>query len=284
MEQASARMLPDGKRLHLSHGPIDLVLGAEGEGRGDAFRLAEERFQTVLTELVDELPALRAKCRAKQVFSSTIANRMQHAAVLHLPCFITPMAAVAGAVAETVLAAMTSGADLSKAYVNNGGDIAFHLEEGQVMTGAMASETSGLVKIRHDNPVRGIATSGWRGRSHSLGIADSVTVLAEGAARADAAATMIANAVDLPDHPAIRREPAEVLSPDSDLGGKLVTVDVGSLNETDRNQAIEAGVFYAESLVQRGVIEAAHLTLQGEVRIVGSKQVINEKQRELTYA
>ena len=51
--------------------------------------------------------------------------------------------------------------------------------------------------------MRGIATSGWRGRSFSLGIADAVTVLAATAAEADAAATVIANAVDLPGHPAI---------------------------------------------------------------------------------
>ena len=34
-------------------------------------------------------------------------------------------------------------------------------------------------------PHRGVATSGWRGRSHSLGIADSVTVVARNAAAAD---------------------------------------------------------------------------------------------------
>ena len=66
--------------------------------------------------------------------------------------------------------------------------------------------------------MRGIATSGWRGRSFSLGIADAVTVLADRAAAADAAATIIANAVDLPGHPAIVRVPACELAPDSDLG------------------------------------------------------------------
>ena len=39
-------------------------------------------------------------------------------------CLITPMAAVAGAVAEAVLAAMTAAAPLTRAYVNDGGDIA----------------------------------------------------------------------------------------------------------------------------------------------------------------
>ncbi|WP_204349766.1 hypothetical protein, partial [Klebsiella pneumoniae] len=79
--------------------------------------------------------------------------------------------------------------------------------------------------------IGGIATSGAQGRSFSLGIADSVTVLARDAASADAAATLIANAVDL-DHPAIRRRPARNLDPDSDLGDRLVTVGVGDLTPT----------------------------------------------------
>ena len=91
--------------------------------------------------------------------------------------------------------------------------------------------------VHADDPVRGIATSGRHGRSFSLGIADAVTVLAKTAAQADAAATVIANAVDLPGHPAILRRPACELQPDSDLGDRLVTRDVGALSE----QEIEAG-------------------------------------------
>ena len=44
--------------------------------------------------------------------------------------FITPMAAVAGSVAEHVLQVMVEAADLRRAYVNNGGDIAIHLNDG----------------------------------------------------------------------------------------------------------------------------------------------------------
>ena len=73
----------------------------------------------------------------------------------------------------------------------------------------------------------GVATSGRHGRSFSLGIADAVTVLARTASQADAAATIIANAVDLPGHPAVRRMPANELQPDSDLGARPVTRDVG---------------------------------------------------------
>ena len=55
---AVARLLPDGQTLHLQHGPIDLIIGAEG-AREAAFAAARARFETVLDELVAELPLLR---------------------------------------------------------------------------------------------------------------------------------------------------------------------------------------------------------------------------------
>jgi uncharacterized protein len=117
--------------------------------------------------------------------------------------------------------------------------------------------------------VRGIATSGWRGRSFSLGIADAVTVLADRAAMADAAATVIANAVDLPGHPGIVRVPARELAPDSDLGELLVTQGVGKLSASEIDAALDAGMAVAESLLSEGLIHSAALHLHGESRIVG---------------
>src|SRR5690606_11442883 len=122
--------------------------------------------------------------------------------------------AVAGAVADEMLAAMVAGRMLDRAYVNDGGDIAVHLAPGQAMKLAIAGTGHGFsdrVTIDSASPVHGIATSGWRGRSFSLGIADAVSVLARSGAEADAAATVIANAVDLPGHPAVKRRPAEEL-------------------------------------------------------------------------
>ena len=117
--------------------------------------------------------------------------------------------------------------------------------------------------------MRGVATSGWQGRSQSLGIADSVTVLAPTAAAADAAATLIANAVDLPGHRAIRRCPAREISPDSDLGARLVTVEVGPLGQRDIDRALDAGLAFARGVADKGLIRAARLSLQGHVRIAG---------------
>lgn len=262
MSGAVAALFPDG-RLHLQHGPIDIV--AQGFGAEDAVRAAHARaaarFATVLDELVAELPMLRSETG---LFSGKIARRMAAAVAPYRPAFLTPMAAVAGAVAEEVLEALT-GPGITRAYVNNGGDIALHLEPAESLTCALAV-TDGLdrVSLVASDAVRGIATSGWRGRSFSLGIADAVTVLARTAAMADAAATMIANAVDLPGHPGIRRRPAQEVQADSDLGARAVTVGVAELSPGERGMALRAGLAAAEGFRARGLIEGAALFLQGE--------------------
>ena len=184
--------------------------------------------------------------------------------------FVTPMAAVAGAVADEVLAAMTKGRALERAYVNDGGDIAIHLSQGESMRLAIGDTGDGFgdrISVDAQDPVRGIATSGGRGRSHSLGIADAVTVLARDGATADVAATLIANAVDLPRHPAVRRVPAVELSPDSDLGERLVTTAVGALTAEEIDKALERGLAVAEDFRRRGLIAAAALFLAGERRM-----------------
>jgi ApbE superfamily uncharacterized protein (UPF0280 family) len=115
-----------------------------------------------------------------------------------------------------------------------------------------------------------MATSGWRGRSFSRGIADAVTVLADRASQADAAATIIANAVDLPGHPAITRVPACFLSPDSDLGPRLVTQAVARLTSEEIAAALSAGAIVARSLVSARLIHSAVLHLSGETQLAGA--------------
>ena len=272
MTGPEAHWLPDRRRLHLHHGPIDLILQAWGEpeARAAAYAAAHARFATVLAELTAELPALRSP--APHAFAGPVARAMAAAVAPFRPAFITPMAAVAGAVADEILARMTEAAPLARAYVNDGGDIALYLAPGETLTAAIAgtgSETGARTTIAHADPVRGIATSGWRGRSFSLGIADAVTVLAATAAEADAAATMIANAVDLPGHPAVTRAPARSLQHDTDLGRRLVTTAVGPLSPAGIARALDSGLAAAETMRTRGLITAAALFLQGEARTTG---------------
>lgn len=277
MDAPRAQWLQDGKRLHLNHGPIDLIVQVFGEARECrlAYEQAVARFQTILVELVEELPELRlpAFFLAPRSFAGPTARRMEAAVMPLAECFITPMAAVAGSVADEMLAALLAGRRLDRAYVNNGGDCALHIGRGQSMGLAVAGTGNGLadrITIRAEDGVRGVATSGWRGRSFSLGIADAVTVLARTSAEADAAATLIANAVDLPGNPAIKRTPARELSPDTDLGALLVTQGVGTLSFGEVARALDNGLAVAEDFRRRGLIAGSALFLGGEARIIGS--------------
>ncbi|MBV8393571.1 MAG: UPF0280 family protein [Alphaproteobacteria bacterium] len=261
--------LADG-RLHLQHGPIDLIVEAFGaaEEVERAYTQAAARFDNILPTLVRELRLLRQPVgEVHPLLQGPVARRMAEAVWPHRAVFITPMAAVAGSVADEMLQAMLAGRTLDKAYVNNGGDIAFPLAAGHsVRAGIFAEALDGAVTLTHDRPVRGIATSGRGGRSFSLGIADSATVLAATAAMADAAATLIANAVNI-DHPAIERRPARDLDPDSDLGDLPVTVAVGALPLEAIERALDRGLAEARRLRLSGLIDSAALSLAGQWRI-----------------
>ena len=276
---ARMAMLPDGRRLHLQHGPIDIVaeaFGGEAEVRA-AYRQAGACFATVLDELVAELELLRRPLgETRPALKGPVARRMLGACWPHRAQFVTPMAAVAGSVADEVLAAMTAGRRLVRAYANNGGDIAVHLGPGTSFSAGVVNDPDrpGLderIVLAADGPARGMATSGWRGRSLSFGIADAVTVLAGSAAEADAAATLIANAVTV-DHPAVERAPADTRREESDLGVRPVTVAVGPLPANARAAALDAGLAEARAMQRAGLIVSARLALQGESRTLAAPE------------
>jgi uncharacterized protein len=275
---ATAVLLPDGRRLHLQHGPIDIV--AEAFGPADAVRAAYARavgrFAPILDELVAELPLLRTPLGPEPpLVTGAVARRMVAACAPHARVFVTPMAAVAGAVADEVLAAMLAeGHGLARAYVNDGGDIALHLSAGERFTAGLVAEAerpaiAATVTIDAAMPVRGIATSGRGGRSLSRGIADAVTVLAADAAAADVAATLIANAVDT-DSPAVVRRPAQEVQEDSDLVALPVVVALGPLPLHDVAAALDQGCAEAERMRAARLIAGAFLSLRGRHRAVGS--------------
>lgn len=265
-----------GNRLHLQHGPIDLVIGAEGPADQvkAAYVAARDRFQTILPVLVEELPALRRPVQPGQCFDGPVAQRMAEVVSHHVDVFVTPMAAVAGSVADEMLAAMrTAAPTLQKIWVNNGGDIAVHLSGNATFDVAMVADPAtdreaGRVTLRAGDGVSGIATSGRHGRSLSLGIADAVTVLAVDAASADVAATLIANAVDLPGNPAIHRVPAHEIDPDSDLGQRPVVIEVENLSASDVELALSHGLKAAAAMDKAGLIHSANLSLAGFSRSI----------------
>ena len=269
-------------RLHLQHGPIDIIahVDAPEEVRKRLYTSASNRFSTVLVELVAEMDLLKQPWSADLPDpKGGIAQKMCFA-VRGSDIFVTPMAAVAGAVADEVLEAMLYEAknpdpcleEIQRMYVNNGGDIAFWLNAGEsfsigVVDNLGIPELNARVSLPYESPVRGIATSGWRGRSLSLGIADAVTVLAGSAATADVAATLIANEVNV-DYPGIVKRPASEVKDDSDLGMLPVTVDVPALPAAQISEALKRGAQTAGNFIRTGKIEAAYLSLQKQTLVV----------------
>ena len=134
---------------------------------------------------------------------------------------------------------------MKRAYVNNGGDIALHLADGEHFTVGLVDrpDRPGLMQttmIDADDVARGVATSGRHGRSFSLGIADAVTVLARTAARPTPPPPSSPMPSICPDIPPFVRCPAHDLQPDSDLGARLVTRDVGdAAGIRDRSQRLK---------------------------------------------
>lgn len=275
----NAHSLPDG-RLSLEDGPIHLVIGVEGTPAavraGQA--AAGQRLLGLLPALREEWGMLRqALGDPMPGFRHPVAKRMAEACWPHRLDHITPMAALAGAVAEYVLEGVMMQPGVQAAHVNHGGDIAIHLVGRASLRVGLCGDLAtgrpdGLVLLRAGDGVGGVVTSGWPGGRFSRGIADAVTVLAARAADADAAATMIANAVDA-EHPAIFRQPANSLDPDSDLGALPVTVEVRALPKVVVLLALERGARVAERLAGRGLIRAALLRLQGESITVGDINV-----------
>ena len=273
------RKLLDAQRWHFQHGPIDLVINADGDeaALASAHAAAWQRFAQVLPELVQELPQLRLAVSSSPAdcpLQGPVARRMWQACKPFANDFITPMAAVAGSVAQEIIACYQRPG-IARAWVNNGGDIAMHLKPGQSLKVGLYADIArldaaqlqdqllldGQFSVKAAMPVRGVATSGWRGRSFSLGIADSVTVLARTAAQADAAATVIANAVNVNDA-RVQRAPAASLKDDSDLGQRLVTTGVPPLAPALVLQALQAGLATARTLQSEGLIYSALLVCQ----------------------
>jgi uncharacterized protein len=277
---------PDSARFHLQHGPIDIIATLEGDRPQiySAIQAVWARFETILPELVSELPLLRTDThlieRSAILPEGKVAQRMFRAVIpfavplpsLEQALFITPMAAVAGSVADELLA-VAATFDLRKIIFNNGGDIAIFVSAGKVVSIQLLAPQGMLHLGGNDSLFRaGVASSGWSGRSFSLGIADAVTVVAASASEADAAATVIANQVgQFTQHPAIERRRANELKDDSDLGCRWVTTRVGRLPQLLVAEALAQGEMKAQELLKAGLIQAASLSLQEESVIVTDK-------------
>jgi uncharacterized protein len=262
-------------------GPAALVLRGEKDGRDYAFdrETVVSRVEALLADIRGCLPVLKQRAgRIKKTGAlPSVARKMIAAASAIDADTLTPMAAVAGAVADELRKSLLQDG-LEFLSVNNGGDIAvYNARSRPVVIGI------GNIEIGRPTPYRlrieglpdfGVATSGFGGRSFTLGLADIVTVVAASASLADAAATYICNNTSVED-PAVLRERAADLDPLTDIPEERVTVKVGALSPQSIREALARGRAAAAGLKKDGRIGEAVLLMRGETAttICASKNI-----------
>jgi uncharacterized protein len=219
-----------------------------------------------------EIAAVRERLKAPHTTFATlpmslVAGKMWEAVHAVGDTDLTPMAAVAGAIADGT-ANFLEEFGVSKIIVNNGGDIAIRLTEGEHINVGIRSDVNSqrierLMSVNWNCGIGGICTSGLGGRSFTRGVASSVTVAAKYSSIADAAATAIANSTFIPHEEVIRRA-AELMDPDTDLAGFEVTSEVGNLSEEFVERCLRKGLAKADVLLEKGLVAGAVITIKGK--------------------
>lgn len=263
-------------RVFLNYGPVQMLLMAQAPGRVMTGELQEaaEYVTAVLAELAQvQKQAKAAATLAEGDFSRyPLALRLMVEAVLETgDRTLTPMAAVAGTFAD-LAGDRLAEKGAAKVMINNGGDIAVRLFGREktklgLTPGLESSGFSHVLNLSAGDGVGGVATSGLGGRSFTKGIASAVTVVAGTARAADACATLIANHCFAED-PGILRLPAELLDPNTDIPGHLVTVKAENLRPQTKARALENGLEKAGELKSRGCIHGAVLFIDDKVRMI----------------
>ncbi len=261
----------DDRTVLVDYGPMHMYIQATDRGRPLPDLAAEGGRSAfgVLEDIARFLPLLKrkaARIEARAAFPEVV-RKMIEAAQKMEAADLTPMAAVAGAASDAV-ADYCIAKGGTKIIVDNGGDVALRLKGDEtarvgIKTEIGAQQPGYLLAIRAGMGVGGVATSGLGGRSFTKGIASAVTVVAESAALADAAATVIANATNVED-PAITRYLPETVYPDTDIAGEWVTGAVGALPAAKIDEALRRGLAAAEGLGDRGLIMGAFIAVKGK--------------------
>ncbi len=244
--------------------------------------------------IVKAFSLLEDQAKNKPIITSNIVNvdtraaypaviqRMIMAVLVTGDKSLTPLAAVAGAVSDEVADFISHTEGVSKVVVNNGGDIAIRLKDGEIAKvginlNYLRSTVAYVLSISDE--VCGIATSGFGGRSFTKGIASASVVKAPTASSADVLATILGNATDV-DDPLIARQLAEEIYPDTDIPGHWVTTSVGDISDIKVDEALEKGMASARKLRQRGLIFETLLAVKGRARMTEGMSACLEKMEE----
>ncbi len=265
------QVLADGSVL-VDYGPMRMSISVSENGK-PLSQLAEEGAHfamKVLEDLARFLPVIKKKSErleVKGVFPDVVRKMIEATKRMEEPD-LTPLAAVAGS-ASDVVADLMFGKGGTKIIVDNGGDIAIRLREGEVArvgvkTEIDADQPTFVISIDSTMGIGGVATSGLGGRSFTKGIASAATILSETASFSDAAATVVGNFTNVEDAN-IARSLAEEIYPDTDLAGEWVTTRAGVLSQEKVEEALNRGLSKAYSICQKGLIHGALIALQGKV-------------------
>lgn len=263
-------MAQDGQSVIAENGPMRLVIQAWKEGiflqdlslagAAYAFSCLEQvaAHQPLLKTPAASLPESRVPHIVYQMIRSAHATGDPE---------LTPMAAVAGSIADAVADWLFSR-EAAKVIVNNGGDVSVRLLKNQkarvgIRTDLSKPAISHVLKLDARHSSWGITTSGLGGRSLTQGIASAATVVADKAAFADAAATSIANACYHPDKTIIR-VPANTLDPHTDIPDLPVTLQPGNPSPQVYEKALSNALKRAESYVAKGIIFGALIAAGGQ--------------------
>ena len=256
----------------VDYGPMRMFISAFENGK-PLVTLAKEGAHLamrVLEDLAKFLPIMKKKSKELEIEETfpDVVQRMIEATKKMGEPDLTPLAAVAGTASDVVADFIFSRGG-TKIIVDNGGDIAIRLREGEVArvgvkTEIDAKQPTYLISIDSTMGIGGVATSGLGGRSFTKGIASAATVLSQTAAFSDAAATVIGNFTNVED-PNIMRSLAEKIYPDTDIAGEWVTIKVGKLSQEKIDEALNNGLTKAYTICQKGLIHGALIALQGKV-------------------
>jgi ApbE superfamily uncharacterized protein (UPF0280 family) len=248
---------------------LTISVWAENQARPVMAVQTARKALDLLERLSEDQPILKIKPGRIRNFSniSPLVKRALSACKAISPD-LTGMATIAGLVADELVAfAFTLGGD--RIIVNNGGDIAPGLGKNQTVRVALKDpwkETvAHFLEIRSSHGVGGVATSGWRGRSFSPGVADAVSVWASDCLLADAAATWIAGQMKL-NSPKVIQRPAKDLDPETDIPHLMITRDVLALTDGEKETVLAAGHAAAKELMVKGIIRGAFMSVQGICR------------------
>jgi ApbE superfamily uncharacterized protein (UPF0280 family) len=263
--------LPNGAVL-LDYGPMRIVIQAFDRAT-PLVDLAMEGARLAMRLLEDQakyLPLIKRKAHTLEVRPEypEVVRKMIDSTQKMEELDLTPLAAVAGAGSDLV-ADLLFGRGATKVIVDNGGDIALRLREGEAArvgwkTDIAAENPGYVIPIDAKMGVGGVATSGLGGRSFTKGIASAATVLAGNASMADAAATVVGNNTNVID-PGISKSRAEAIYPDTDIAGEWVTTGVGTLSVEKVGEALQNGLNKASALYARGLIQGALIAVKERV-------------------